>query len=115
MSATCMFSHAGDAESCEHEVPSPSTLPACQDIRFPRRRLTRWRMLDVLELQVRETLRTRFRTEPPLVDEVLSLGEHPISGAAVGHLSLCRRAGCSGWTSITKQRREFSRSPEGPS
>lgn len=106
MSATGMFSHTGDAVSCEEEVPSPLRLPAFQAILLPERQPTRWIILDVLELQVREIFRTSSRTEAPLLDEVLSLGEHPISGAALGHLSLCRWAECPNLRSIADGIRE---------
>lgn len=103
ISATFMSSHTGGAESCEQEVPSPLRLPACQDIRLPGRQPTRWIILDVLELHVREIFRTNSKTEAPLVEEVLCLGEHPNSGTAEGHLSLGLRAGCPILGSITER------------
>lgn len=97
LSGTVISSQAGRDESCELEARSSSVLVVFQDIiPFPARRLARLRMLDVLELYLREALRTRSRMEPLLADEVLCLGEQPRSGTALGHLSLCRWTGCSG-------------------
>lgn len=103
ISASRMPSQARCAESCEPEARPPSTLPACQDIRVPGRQPTRLMMPDVLELQLREIFRTSSKTDPPLVDEALSLVEQPRSGGASGHLSLCRWAGSSGLTSIPEE------------
>lgn len=100
ISASRMPSHPAGPNSCEPEARPPSTLLACQDIRVPGRQPTRLMILEVRELQVRESFRTSSRTEPPLADEVLSLVEHPRSGAASGHLSLYRWAGSSGLMSI---------------
>lgn len=91
-----VLSHVSDIDEMrEHESALPSRLSWYQDIRLSGRQLARFKILDALELHVRESLRTSFRMGSLPVDVLLSTVAHSSSGGALGHLPLYRRPGCS--------------------
>lgn len=91
-----VFSHISDIDEMrEHESALPSRLSWYHDICLSGRQLARFKILDALELHVRESLRTSFRMGSLPVDVLLSTVAHSNSGGALGHLPLYRRPGCS--------------------